>query len=276
MTTPSSWVTYWGMTQMPFSKEVDDALLVLSPSRKAIVEDILEAIESKSSLVITGEPGVGKTCILRAIKMSLPETGYRLTYCCNATLGRRDFYRHLCQALGLPPASSAAALFYEITNHVQDLEKEKVHPVFLLDEAHLLHQDTLDHLHILLNYHWDSRALLSLILVGLPELQDRLGLRRNRSLSSRLHHRFQIAPLTVDDTRAYLEQRLGQAGQTTALFSHEALGRLHQLTSGVLREVDRLATFALRESAKKKRKTVERDIIDRLAQQTLAIQDAAL
>jgi type II secretory pathway predicted ATPase ExeA len=275
MTLPP-WISYWGMTQMPFSKDIDDTLSYLSPSRMAIVDEVIEAIAARSNIVITGEPGVGKTCILRAIKMRLPETGYRLTYCCNATLGRRDFYRQLCQALGLPPASSAAALFYEITNHVQDMEKDKVYPVFLLDEAHLLHQDTLDHLHILLNYHWDSRALLSLVLVGLPELQDRLALRRNRSLASRLHHRFPIVPLTVDDTRAYLELRLGQAGQNIALFSHDALGRLHQSTSGVLRDIDRLATAALRESAKKKRKTVERDVIDRIAQQAPTVADTSL
>ena len=70
---------------------------------------------------------------------------------------------------------------YAVSGHVQELRTEQVHPVFLLDEAHLLHQDTLDHLHILLNYEWDSKALLSLVLVGLPELQDRLALRRSRS-----------------------------------------------------------------------------------------------
>jgi type II secretory pathway predicted ATPase ExeA len=47
---------------------------------------------------------------------------------------------------------------------VEELGRERIHPVFLLDEAHLLHQDVMDHLHILLNYHWDSRALLSIVL----------------------------------------------------------------------------------------------------------------
>ena len=49
--------------------------------------------------------------------------------------------------------------------------------MFLLDEAHLLHQDTLGHLHILLNYEWDKRALLSLILIGLPEMDRQLAIR---------------------------------------------------------------------------------------------------
>jgi type II secretory pathway predicted ATPase ExeA len=88
-----------------------------------------------------------------------------------------NFYRQLCHALGLTPASTADSLFYALSRHVEDSAAERVHPVFLLDESHLLHQDTLDHLHILLNYAWDSRALLSLVLVGLPELRERLALR---------------------------------------------------------------------------------------------------
>ena len=69
----------------------------------------------------------------------------------NATLGRRDFYRQLCLALGLAPAATAGNFFYAVSSHVEELARERVHPVFFLDEAHLLHQDTLDHLHILLN-----------------------------------------------------------------------------------------------------------------------------
>ena len=90
--------------------------------------------------------------MLRAVRARLPEAGYRLTYCHNASLGRRDFYRQLCLALGLSPKATAAAVFYSVSTHVQDLGKERIHPVFLIDEAHLLHPEMLGHLHILLNY----------------------------------------------------------------------------------------------------------------------------
>jgi general secretion pathway protein A len=63
-----------------------------------------------------------------------------LTYCHNATLGRRDFYRQLCHAVGLTPAATAGSLFYALSRHVEDRAAERVHPVFLLDEAHLLHR----------------------------------------------------------------------------------------------------------------------------------------
>jgi general secretion pathway protein A len=259
-----TYLTAFGLREHPFSKEIPDGDLWLPPSKQGVVDELLEALDERASVVLYGEPGVGKTCVLRALRHHIPTAGFRLTYCHNATLGRRDFYRQLCLALGLSPSATAAAVFYAVSTHVEDLAKERVHPVFLLDEAHLLHQDTLDHLHILLNYQWDSRALLSLVLVGLPELQDRLSLRRNRSLCSRIHHRLAVGPLTPDDTGEYVRLRLKRVGCDREVFASDALALLHEATSGAMRAVDRLATAALREAARKKRRLVERDVVARV------------
>ncbi|MGB7589024.1 MAG: AAA family ATPase [Solirubrobacterales bacterium] len=258
-----SYLAAFGFKEPPFSKEVADPDLWLPPSKQAAVDTLLDALGEHASVVLTGEPGVGKTCVLRALRHRIPTAGFRLTYCHNATLGRRDFYRQLCVALGLQPSATAAGVFYAVSSLVEDLAKDRVHPVFLLDEAHLLHQDTLDHLHILLNYQWDSRALLSLVLVGLPELGDRLALRRNRSLHSRLHHRITLDALTPDDTAEYLRTRVRRAGCDRELFASDAVALLHEATSGAMREIDRLTSAALREAARKKRRLVERDLVAR-------------
>lgn len=255
------YLSAFGLHQPPFAKDIDDGDLWLPPSKQAGVDALLAALSERASVLLSGEPGVGKTCLLRALRHHLPQAGYRLTYCHNATLGRRDFYRQLCLALGLSPSATAAGVFYAVSTHVQDLATERLHPVFLLDEAHLLHQDTLDHLHILLNYEWDSRPLLSLILVGLPELSDRLALRRNRSLYSRLHHRLSVGPLLPEDTTEYVRLRLRRAGCDRELFATDALALLHEATLGAMREIDRLATCALREATRKKRRLVERDVM---------------
>src|SRR6185436_4741529 len=105
-----------------------------------------------------------------------------------------------------------ANLFLAVETHVQELRRDKLHPVFLLDEAHLLHPDMLAHLHILMNYEWDAKALLSLVLVGLPELESSLSRRAHRSLLTRIHHRLLLAPATVDDTAEYIRYRLSAAG----------------------------------------------------------------
>jgi type II secretory pathway predicted ATPase ExeA len=221
------YLSHFGLSADPFGKDISDAELWMPPSKQSLVEDLTDAMHARASALLTGEPGVGKTCVLRALRQALTPANFRLVYCQNATVGRRDFYRHLCIALGLAKVSTAGDLFMAVSAHVEDLAKERVCPVFLVDEAHLLHQDTLDHLHILLNYQWDQKPLLSLVLIGLPELDDRLRLRRNRSLYSRLHHRFAIGSLVPDDTNDYLRARLARVGATKDLFSADALSMLH-------------------------------------------------
>jgi len=262
--TTEPFVRSFALSDLPFSKEIPDSELWLPPSKQALVDELYEAVEQRAQVLLVGEPGMGKTCVLRALRHRLPQPTFRLTYCHNATLGRRDFYRQICVALGLAPSATAAAVFYAVSTHVEQLSRERLYPVFLLDEAHLLHQDTLNHLHVLLNYEWDSRALLSLILVGLPELKDRLELRKNRSLYSRIHCRLTIEPMTVDDTADYVRLRLHRAGCDRELFAPDALATLHQSAGSSLREIDRLATAALREAARRKKKLVERDLLARI------------
>lgn len=261
----SAYIEHFNLRAEPFTKEVQDDGLWLPPSKQSLVDELREGLDARASVLLVGEPGAGKTCVLRALRHVLPPQRYRLTYCHNATLGRRDFYRQLCHALALAPSATAAAVFYAVSNHVEELGRDHIHPVFLLDEAHLLHQDTLDHLHILLNYSWDSKALLSLVLVGLPELEDRLRLRRNRSLYSRIHHRLAIGPLTPEDTADYVRARLAHAGCERELFTSDAIAMLHEATCGSLRDVDRIATAALRMASRRKKRLVERDVIAKVA-----------
>ena len=94
----------------------------------------------------------------------------------------------------------------------------------------------------------------------------RLRLRRNRSLYSRLHHRFAIGPMTPEDSVDYVRVRIGRVGGSKDLFSSDAIAMLHEAAAGSLRDIDRIATLALRSAARRKRKTIERDVISRILQ----------
>ena len=260
----SRWLAHWGLTEAPFTKEIGDADLWVPASRKPSVERLVDTCRERGHAVLVGEPGVGKTCVLRALRHQLPESGFRLTYCHNATLGRRDFYRHVCLAIGLSPKATAAGVFFAISSHFETLGAEKVHPVLLIDEAHLLHQDVLDHLHILTNYEWDSKALLSIILVGLPETKQRLTLARNRSLWSRVHARLSLGEATPGDTNEYVAHRMKRAGCEREAFTSDALALLHEDAKGRLRDFDRIATDALKLAAKRKHKTIDRELVGRI------------
>jgi len=136
--------------------------------------------------------------------------------------------------------------------------------VLLIDEAHLLHQDVLDHLHILANYEWDSRPLLSLVLVGLPETRQRLGLAKNRSLWSRIHTRLALGDASVGDTAEYVAHRIKRAGCERELLNSDALALVHEQAQGRLREIDRICTDALKLAARRKLKLVDRELVTRV------------
>jgi general secretion pathway protein A len=102
------------------------------------------------------------------------------------------------------------------------------------------------------------------VLVGLPELKDRLELRHNRSLYSRIHCRLAIPPTTPQDTAEYLRYRLQRAGADREVLTSDTMAMLHEAASGSLRDLDRLATAAMREAARRKKKLVERDALARV------------
>lgn len=258
----SMWLEKFGLLFSPFAKDIPDTDLWMPSKRVSIVEQIVDAIKSHEHVLLVGEPGVGKTCILRSIRNQLPVSDFRLTYCHNATLGRRDFYRHICMAMNIPTKATAAGVFFAIANQVQELGREGVHPCFLLDEAHLLREDVLQHLHVLANYQWDSKPLLSLALVGLPELWPKLQLSSNRSLWSRIHCRVNIGDPDPEDTVEYVEERISRAGGNPGLISSDAFTMLHEATGGRLRDIDRVATASLRRAARRNLKRVDRELIN--------------
>jgi general secretion pathway protein A len=255
------WLTRLGLEHPPFSKDIADDELWLPESRREIVNQLVEAVEDREHVLLAGEPGVGKTCVLRAVRQRLPQEGFRLTYCHNATLGRRDFYRQLCLTLGLSPKATAAAVFYSVSTHIESLGQQRVHPCFLLDESHLLHQDVLEHLHVLANYEWDSKPLLSIVLVGLPELWQILALRKNRSLWSRIGCRLNLGEARPEDTTEYIHYRLKRASGDPGLFTSDALTLLHESTGGKLRDIDRIANACLKRAARRKLPKVDRELL---------------
>ena len=115
-----AWLGYFGFKDAPFSKEVADAELWLPSSKSVLVDELCEALSDRASVSLVGEPGVGKTCVLRALRHRLPSAGFRLTYCQNATLGRRDFYRQ-------PVSVKVVVVLLSVNRHLDVRWRAKAH-----------------------------------------------------------------------------------------------------------------------------------------------------
>jgi len=254
----------FGLRRDPFTKDLPPESVWLDDSRQTAIDDLLEAVTQRRHVLVLSEPGVGKTTLLRVLNSRLPAIHFRTFYIPFVTLAPRDFNRQVCRALGLEVKASPAAMFDALQGEITKLHREhRAHPVLVLDECHLMPDRTLSHLHILANFNWDSEPLMSLVLVGLPDLHDRLRLGIHRSLLTRLATKIELQPTTAEHTGAYVRQRLADAGAKADLFTPDGLGMLHELSGGLLRSIDILAGAALRIAAHQDVQLVDRQIVVR-------------
>lgn len=252
----------FGLTKDPFSKDVPvDELFEHAGAQKAL-KRLKATLEGRASAVLTGEPGTGKTFVLRALEEALPVGRFRFTYIHNSHVNVRDFYRQLSVALGLEATATSEALFRGVSRHIEETASSKVHPILLLDEAQLLAVKVLEHLPLLLNFQKDSKPFLSVVLVGLPELRQRLTRNVLASLAARLPVRIQLDPLNAQDVAAYLAHRLRAAGCTKDVFGEDAVLLIAEATGGALRKIDVLAGHALEAASEGKSTIVDAGVVE--------------
>jgi type II secretory pathway predicted ATPase ExeA len=252
----------FGLSGQPFDKDLGADMLWMDKDREQILQHLIDTVSHRQHGIVTGESGVGKTCVQRALKQKLSPVHFRIQYIVHVTLGPRDFYRQLCYALGVEPKSTPAAMFEAIQRECISASSEhRVHSVVVLDEAHLMPDSTLGHLHLLTNFQWDSQPLLSLVLVGLPELVDRLRLGVHRSLLTRVHTKVELPPSSPEMTAAYVRKRLSDAGAQSELFTADGLAVLHELSGGLLRSIDVIALAALRQAAAQDIRLIDRTVV---------------
>jgi len=249
----------FSLHRQPFGRSLDSGDLWLDEAHEHAIERLVGAVTRHEHVLLKGESGAGKNCVLRAMRDRLSPAHFRCVYIANVTLGRRDFYRQVSCAFGLEPRGTPAALFEAIQGNIETLHREhRIHPVLVLDEAQLMPDTTLAHLHVLTNFAWDNDPILSLVLVGLPELHDRLKLGVHRSMLTRISTCIDIPTAKAEQTVAYVRKRLADAGAKGELFAPDALTVLHEATGGVLRSIDVLAEASLRLAAAHDARIVDR------------------
>lgn len=248
----------------PFDKELESELMWLEGGRQSGIDRLVETVVHHQHALVTGESGAGKTCVMRALRDALSPNDFRLVYLAHVTLGSRDFFRQLCYALNIEPKATPAAMFEGIQREcIAHSADQRMHSVVVFDELHLMPESTLRHLHLLTNFEWDQKPLLSMVFVGLPELHNRLKLGIHRSLLTRIHTHVELSPTSPELTCAYVRKRLADAGAKNEIFTNDGLAQLHEFCGGLLRSIDVLALAAMRLAAREDTALIDRDIVRR-------------
>lgn len=196
--------------------------------------------------MLTGEAGVGKTAAIRNLCAGLATPEYRVLYLCDTAVRPAAVYRNLAASLGLVPRRSRDALWRQLRDTIVHLhDVEAVVPVLVIDEAQHLHDDFFIDLAGFLNYAFDTRDLLTVWLVGLPPLAQRLSMRQHAALRTRIVSPNVLAPRDRDTFFAMLEHGLKTAGATAKLLSEPALEVLWRVSQGIPRIASRLLRASL-------------------------------
>jgi type II secretory pathway predicted ATPase ExeA len=267
MTSRSEYLSYFNLASDPFSREIATEQLLLLPSidRHLAAAELL--IETRGIGVVTGKSGTGKSTLIRLLIDRLQPGLYKSYYVCHTSVALVEFYTHLCSVFGLSPGNRRASMFRAIKEHVLTMRSSShIHPVLIIDEAHLLNNDILAEIRLLTNFHTDSLNALTVLLCGNEQLPRRFGLSTLESLASAITVTISMEPLRKEETFTYIESRLSVCGAASPLITKNALELIHQASGGIMRAVGTIATASLRKTYLAKHQQVEAEHVQSVLQ----------
>jgi len=238
---------FYKLTAKPFSVTPDPRFLYLSESHKEALANLLYGVqERKGFILLTGEVGTGKTTLIHTLIGRLEE-GTRTAFIFNTRLGPRDFFRYMFEEFGIPSEPRTKSESLIALNHflIDRLRKQK-NTVLIVDEAQNLSPVLLEEIRLLSNLETPTEKLIQILLVGQPELSDKLSLPELRQLRQRISVRFHIQPLSIEETRAYVIERLRIAGNPyDRIFDEGALEAVYGLSGGIPRLINLICDSAM-------------------------------
>ncbi len=238
--------TYFGLREKPFGKTPDPRFLFMSRGHEEALARLEYAVEEREIALLTGDVGCGKTTLSRAL-MDRCGTDRRFVLLFNPRLGALEFLRTVAHGLEIAqPARSKDDLLHQVTGVLYDLYRAGICPVLVIDEAQTINDlAVFDEIRLLTNYQLDNRNLLSVLIMGQPELRNVLRYQPLEPLRQRIALQYHLQPLSLEETMEYLDFRITAAGGCPGLFTPDAVQAIHELSGGVPRRINAIATNAL-------------------------------
>jgi general secretion pathway protein A len=274
--------SFYSLKRNPFEITPDPSFLFpTSRHNEALAALYYGVRRHKGIVVLTGEVGTGKTLLLHSLLHFLKQSkDVAFAYLFNGGLSPVEFLQCFASDLGLPITSrNKVELLLQIANYVIDRSQRKLTTALVIDEAHHLTPEILEEIRLLSNLETPQEKLLQILLVGQPELDEKLDSVSLRQLKQRISFRSQLVPLNWDETKGYVERRLQLAGclHPSALFPPETIAAVFHHSQGLPRLINTICENALIAAYARQMRSVSPDIIDDIAADfRLGIQTPAL
>jgi general secretion pathway protein A len=241
---------HFGLSEAPFSIEVNPRYLFMSQRHRDALAHLLYGVGGGGGFILlTGEVGTGKTTINRCLLEQLPATT-DLAIILNPALSAVELLATACDELQIsyPDGTESLKALTDALNHyLLDNHGAGRRTVLMIDEAQHLDFDVLEQIRLLTNLETNDEKLLQIILIGQPELTEKLARPELRQLNQRITARYNLQPLDRGETAAYIRHRLDIAGLKggQTLFSDAAVKEVHHITRGIPRLINVLCDRSL-------------------------------
>lgn len=256
------YLNYWNLKKFPFENVADPSLFYVSQSHEEALSRLLYTSKmSKGAAMLTGDIGCGKTLISRVYTNKIRETGADVALLTNPPYKPLEFLQAIIYQLGIeePPDSKIKLLQILNKRMIHNLQQNRG-TVLIIDEAHILCEEAFEEARLLLNFQNSHRFLLTLILIGQPELKAKM--RQMKPFDQRVPIRFHLQPFGFLDTVKYILFREKKVGFPKNIFTKKAIREIHEYTGGLPRMINSVCDLSLLIAFNKKRKIITPTIIE--------------
>ncbi|HHT9131714.1 MAG TPA: ExeA family protein [Candidatus Tripitaka californicus] len=245
------YLDYWGLKKKPFENTPNPDFFFYSVNHEEALTRLLYGVkEKKGAVMITGEIGAGKTLLSRMLVrlLSREEKGYNIAVVVNPNLTAEDLLRELIYQFGglesLPPVTSKLDLLHRLEDIVFESNEKGQHCVLVIDEAHVIKDEAIfEEIRLLLNFQKNDAFLMTIVLLGQPELAQRV--RQHEPLSQRIAIRYNLSGLSKEEVGKYVDYRLKAAGADREIFNATSVEEVYRASKGIPRIINNICDLSL-------------------------------
>jgi len=239
------YLEYWGFNEFPFENVPDPDFFYLSKSHEEALTRLIYAAEMrKGGAMLSGEIGCGKTTLSKVYVQELDSEKFDIGLIINPKLESKEFLQEVLYQFGINevPDSKVECLRTLNEKMLENMKGER-ETLLIVDEAQLLDESTFEEIRLLLNFQLNNRFLMTIILLGQPELRDKI--KAIEQLDQRIAIKYHLTPFNLEDTVKYIVFRQQKAGKAENVFSKEAIQKIFEYTEGIPRKVNNLCDLSL-------------------------------